>query len=318
MTATGNILALTGGVGGAKLCFGLAQAIPDPRLKIVVNTADDFVHLGLPISPDIDTLLYTLSGRSNESQGWGRADESWQALAVLEELGAETWFQLGDKDIATHLWRRQALAEGLDLSTLTGKLAGKWGVTAEILPMSNDPVSTVVETVLGPMPFQHYFVKHRCEPPVSGFAFTGIEAARPNPRLLELLDSAPPAAIVICPSNPFVSVDPILSIPGLWQRLRDCAAPVLAVSPIVAGMAIKGPTAKMMSELRMPVTAHAVAAHYQQRYPGLLDYFILDDSDATLVDDIDKLGIHSAVTGTVMTTMADKRRLADTLLELIA
>ena len=316
MSDNGQILALTGGVGGAKLCLGLASLVAGDRLKIVVNTADDFVHLGLPISPDIDTLLYTLSGRSNAEQGWGLADESWHTLGALEELGSDTWFQLGDKDIATHLWRGQALAGGMDLTTLTGELAKKWGIGAEILPMTNQPVSTMVQTAQGEMPFQHYFVKHRCQPVVTGFNFSGLTAAQPNPRLIELLASSPPSAVVICPSNPFVSVDPILQLPGLWQLLRDCAAPVFAVSPIVAGMAIKGPTAKMMAELELPVTALGVAEHYHQHYPHLIDHFILDESDATLSPEIAKLGMNVSATGTVMTTLEDKQKLAANLLKL--
>ena len=316
MSDNGQILALTGGVGGAKLCLGLASLVAGDRLKIVVNTADDFVHLGLPISPDIDTLLYTLSGRSNAEQGWGLADESWHTLGALEELGSDTWFQLGDKDIATHLWRGQALAGGMDLTTLTGELAKKWGIGAEILPMTNQPVSTMVQTAQGEMPFQHYFVKHRCQPVVTGFSFSGLTAAQPNPRLIELLASSPPSAVVICPSNPFVSVDPILQLPGLWQLLRECAAPVFAVSPIVAGMAIKGPTAKMMAELELPVTALGVAEHYHQHYPHLIDHFILDESDATLSPEIAKLGMNVSATGTVMTTLEDKQKLAANLLTL--
>ncbi|MEH6518394.1 MAG: 2-phospho-L-lactate transferase [Halioglobus sp.] len=317
MADDAQILALTGGVGGAKLCLGLASLVASDRLKIVVNTADDFVHLGLPISPDIDTLLYTLAGRSNTEQGWGLADESWHTLGALEELGADTWFQLGDKDIATHLWRGEALAGGMNLTALTGKLATKWGIGAEILPMTNQLVSTMVHTDQGEMPFQHYFVKHRCQPTVTGFSFSGINSAQPNPRLIELLASSPPSAVVICPSNPFVSVDPILQLPGLWQLLRDCAAPVFAVSPIVAGMAIKGPTAKMMAELELPVTALGVAEHYHQHYPELIDHFILDESDATLSPEIAKLGMNVSATGTVMTTLEDKQKLAATLLTLM-
>lgn len=317
MVDDGQILALTGGVGGAKLCLGLASLVAGDRLKIVVNTADDFVHLGLPISPDIDTLLYTLAGRSNTEQGWGLADESWHTLGALEELGADTWFQLGDKDIATHLWRGQALAGGMDLTTITGELAKKWGVGAEILPMTDQLVSTLVQTAEGEMPFQHYFVKHRCQPAVTGFSFSGLTSAQPNPRLIELLASSAVSAVVICPSNPFVSVDPILQLPGLWQALRDCAAAVFAVSPIVAGMAIKGPTAKMMAELELPVTALGVAEHYHQQYPQLIDHFILDESDATLAPEITKLGMNVSTTGTVMTTLEDKKKLASTVLKLV-
>ncbi len=318
MPGQNSVLALSGGVGGAKLCLGLSALLAGDRLKVVVNTADDFEHLGLPICPDIDTLLYTLSGRSNREQGWGLAGESWQAMAALSDLGGPTWFRLGDRDIATHLWRREALSQGMDLATLTGSLAAAMGVAAEVLPMSAQPVRTLVHTRDGDLPFQHYFVKHQCQPEVTGFSFAGLAEASPNPRILQVLEEGELDAIVICPSNPFVSIDPILQLPGLWKAIRDCAAPVLAVSPIVAGMAIKGPAAKMMAELGMPATAEAVAAHYQEAYPGLIDCFVIDASDDTLSSSIEKLGMATAVTNTVMKTDEDKRKLAAEILQMAA
>ena len=318
MAMESTVLALSGGVGGAKLCLGLSQIIVGSDLKVVVNTADDFEHLGLPICPDIDTLLYTLSGRNNRELGWGLAGESWQAMDALEALGGETWFRLGDRDLATHLWRREALSQGRGLLELTAELAQAMGVGAEILPMSAQPVRTQVHTVQGDLPFQHYFVKHQCQPEVTGFSFSGLDAAMPNPQLMQLLQEAPPAAIVICPSNPFVSVDPILQLSGLWPALSDCSAPVIAVSPIVAGMAIKGPAAKMMAELGMPVTAEAVAAHYLASYPGLIDCFVIDESDATLAPMIEKQGMTTAVAATVMRSDEDKRALAGEVLRLAA
>ncbi len=312
----GKVLALSGGVGGAKLALGLADALPAEQLAIIVNTGDDFNHLGLHISPDIDTLLYTLSGRSNEELGWGLAGESWQAMDALGELDGETWFRLGDRDLATHLWRSQALTNGLSLSQLTSRLAGLLGVKCAVHPMSDDPVRTVVHTNEGELPFQQYFVRRQCEPVVNGFEFSGIAEAVPNSSVMDLLRGDDLDAVIICPSNPFVSVDPILQLPGMYEAVRDAKAPLIAVSPIVAGMAIKGPAAKMMAELNMPVTALAVAEHYADRYPGLLDCFVIDESDVTLAADIQRIGIEVAVSSTVMKTREDKQKLAKFTLNL--
>lgn len=309
-------LALSGGVGGAKLSLGLAESLPAGDLHVLVNTGDDFEHIGLHICPDIDTHLYTLSGRANTTQGWGIEGETWQAMEALEELGGETWFQLGDRDLATHLWRTRQLADGRGLTEVTAELAQRLGVKTRVFPMSDAPVRTTVHTAQGPLPFQHYFVRERCEPTVEGFSFEGSSAAHPNRVVAKGLETGLYQRIVICPSNPYVSIDPVLQIPGLWLGLRDNPAPVILVSPIVAGRAIKGPTAKMMTELGVPVTALGVAEHYCQRYPGLLDYFVIDESDATLVSEIEKLGVRVEVAPTVMKTLADKQRLAEFCLAL--
>lgn len=316
MSDAGKVLALSGGVGGAKLALGLADVLAPGQLHVLVNTGDDFEHLGLHISPDIDTLLYTLSGLSNQTQGWGLEDESFAALDALQRLGGETWFKLGDKDLATHLWRSSALAAGQGLSEVTGKLARQLSIGSHIHPMCDTPVRTTVHCVDESLPFQHYFVREQCRPAVTGFTFEGIEQAQPNREVLQLLQGDSLAAIVICPSNPFVSIDPILCIPGMWQALRDNPAPVVLVSPIVAGMAIKGPAAKMMRELGVPVTASGVARHYCVNYPGLLNYFVIDESDATLAQEISDLGLDVAVTPTVMTSRQDKQKLARFTLEL--
>ena len=305
-----HVLALSGGVGGAKLALGLADELPAGELHILVNTGDDFEHLGLHISPDIDTLLYTLSGLANQKLGWGLADESWNTMDSLERLGGETWFRLGDRDMATHLWRRQQLATGASISAVTALLAQRLGVTAAVYPMSDDAVRTTVHTAGGNLAFQHYFVRDQCRPAVTGFSFEGISAARPNREVLRRLQDQRVSRIIICPSNPFVSVDPILQVPGLWLALRDNPAPVILVSPIVAGLAIKGPTAKMMAELGVPVTALGVAQHYCSRYPGLLDYFVIDDSDAELANEIGSLGLQVAISSTIMKSREDKQRLA--------
>lgn len=315
--SAGATLAISGGVGGAKLALGLFDVLPPEQLQVLVNTGDDFEHLGLHISPDIDTLLYTLSGRANASQGWGLEGESWQVMDALAELGGETWFRLGDRDLATHLWRTARLARGDALSAVTVDLARRMGVATHVHPMSDEPVHTTVHSGGDVLPFQRYFVEQRCEPAVSGFSFTGIDGARPNAAVLAGLRRGKFSGIVVCPSNPFVSIDPILGIPGLCPALAKSRAPLVLVSPIVGGAALKGPAAKMMAELNMPVTALGVAQHYSERYPGLLDYFVLDESDATLAAAIGELGIEVAVAPTIMKSREDKRRLARFVLGLL-
>jgi len=308
--AQGDVLALSGGVGGAKLALGLADELAPGQLHVLVNTGDDFRHLGLHISPDLDTLVYTLSGLASTDQGWGLEGETWQTLSALERLGAETWFKLGDRDMATHLWRTQALARGERLDAFTARLAQRLGIASHVYPMTNDPVHTTVHTDQGDLPFQHYFVRDRCEPAVSGFSFDGISSARPNRKVMQCLQRGVFRTVVICPSNPFVSVDPILQLTGLWPALRESPAQVVVVSPIVGGAAIKGPAAKMMAELGMESSALAVARHYCQRYPGLVDHFVIDRADATLAGAISALGVQVAVTSTVMQSRDDKRALA--------
>lgn len=312
-----SVLALSGGVGGAKLALGLADVLPAGDLHVLVNTGDDFRHLGLHISPDIDTLLYTLSGKSNQALGWGLADETWGVMQALEKLRGETWFRLGDNDLATHLWRTAQLAEGVSLLQVTNALAQQLDISSRIHPMCEELVSTTVHSEGCDLPFQHYFVREKCEPKVSGFSFEGIAEANPNAAVMDLLTDDKFSTIVICPSNPFVSIDPILQIPRMWTTLRDSKAPLALVSPIVSGMAIKGPAAKMMLELGVPVTALGVAQHYCELYPGLLDYFVIDESDATLANDIAALGVKVAIAPTVMKTRDDKQRLAQFILDLV-
>ncbi len=311
-----DVLALSGGVGGAKLALGLADILQPGRLHVLVNTADDFSHLGLHISPDIDTLVYTLSGRANETQGWGIEGETWQALSALEELGGDAWFKLGDRDLATHLWRTGQMAGGVPLSVFTTAMARRLGIDSHIYPMTDDVVRTMVNTDRGDLPFQHYFVRDRCEPAVTGFSFDGISAAAPNGEVMRLLQQEAFGQIVICPSNPFVSVDPILQLPGLSQALVKAQAPVVVISPIVGGMALKGPAAKMMTELGMRATAVEVARHYCGHYPGLMDYFVIDETDATLAAAIRELGVKVAVAPTVMKNRAHKQELARFTLDL--
>ena len=304
-----RILAITGGVGGAKLGLGLATLLPADQLSFAVNTGDDFTHLGLEICPDLDTLTYTLAGVANPEAGWGRRDETWSFMETLRTLGGESWFQLGDRDLALHALRTEMLRQGATRTEVAERIADGLGVAHPLLPMSDDPVRTTVQTVDGPLAFQHYFVRDRCAPQVKGFEFQGIESARPNPAILDCLQQAD--GVVICPSNPYVSIDPLLHLPGMRDALRQAAAPVVAVSPIVGGNAIKGPTAKMMRELAVPSTAAAVAAHYGD----LLDGFVLDEQDA---DTRHGLPVATVVTQTVMITLGDRVALARAVLEFLA
>jgi LPPG:FO 2-phospho-L-lactate transferase len=311
MTGGGaRCLALSGGVGGAKLALGLSKRLPPDDLLVVANTGDDFDHLGFLICPDIDTVTYTLAGVANPETGWGRADEGWRFMESLEAIGGETWFRLGDRDLALHVERRRRLDAGESLSDATAAIADKLGVTANIAPMSDQPVRTIVETPDGPLIFQHYFVREQCAPRVTGFRFEGAEMAEPAPAFAAALESDLDA-IVICPSNPFISIDPILAIPGVPAAIRNNPAPVIAVSPIVGGQAIKGPTAKMMAELGLPSGAVAVARHYG----ALLDGFVLDTCDADLADEVKALGIAVLVTDTIMKSLDDKMRLAAEVLD---
>ena len=304
-----TLIALTGGVGGAKLALGLAKLLPPERVAFVVNTGDDFEHLGLYICPDVDTLTYTLAEVANPTTGWGRKDESWNFMATLERLGGETWFRLGDADLAVHFRRRGFLAEGRSLTEATAAIATSLGIDHSILPMSDDPVRTRVLTPNGRLAFQHYFVRDRCAPEAIGFEFDGASCARVNPAIP--LDTA--SGVVICPSNPFVSVDPILAIDGMRDALRAIDVPIVAVSPIVGGRAIKGPTAKMMRELGVPATTTEVAKHYQ----GLISHFVIDEIDADAVAGVRELGMEAVVAQTVMTSLDDRVELARTVLEFV-
>ena len=300
-------------MGGAKLALGLSHLLSPAALTVVVNTGDDFEHLGLHIAPDLDTLMYTLAGLSNPDTGWGRIGESWQCLDALAQLGGESWFRLGDRDLAVHLQRTLRLRAGASLSTVTAELHGALGIKHRALPMSDNPVRTRVHSEIGTLAFQHYFVRERCVPRVSGFSFEGAAAARPAPGVLAALGAADLRGVIICPSNPFLSIDPILAVPGLRDALRQCAAPVIAVSPIVAGLAIKGPTAKIMQELALPQTAAAVAAHYAE----LIDGFIIDASDRDLAPEIATQSLRVMTAPSVMVTLDDRINLAHTALDFL-
>ena len=310
-----KVLALSGGVGGAKLALGLAQVVPADALTVVVNTGDDFEHLGLRVCPDLDTLMYTLSGLANQSLGWGQEDETWQFLDALKRLGGDTWFGLGDRDLATHVHRTALLAQGDSLSRVTAGLMRALGVTTQVVPMTDDPVSTLIHCQNGEtLSFQHYFVRDRCEPLIKGVSFQGIESAQRAPEFERVIAFDELYQIIICPSNPFVSVAPILDLAETWKALKAADCPVVLVSPIVAGMALKGPAAKMMLELKMPSTALAVAQYYAETYPGLVDGFVLDNADALSAEAVRALGLMPMVTQTVMKNLDDKQALAEAVL----
>lgn len=294
-----KILAITGGVGGAKLALGLSKILNEKEVLFLVNTGDDFQHLGLEISPDVDSLLYALSEKNNPELGWGRKDESWNFISTLEELGTDAWFRLGDRDLALHITRTQAIAQGKSLQEVTDHLSAALGIKHRIAPMSQDRISTIVETPEGKLGFQEYFVREKCEPEVVNFHFEGIKSAKPNPIVASWMKNCD--GILICPSNPYVSVDPILKVPGYQELFHS--KPVIAVSPIVGGLAIKGPAAKMMKELGVPPTPTAVSEHYGD----LLSGFILDETDGDQANDI---SIPSIVTQTVMVTLQDRIELA--------
>jgi LPPG:FO 2-phospho-L-lactate transferase len=301
-----HVLALCGGVGGAKLAAGLAAVLPPERLTIVVNTGDDFEHVGLSISPDIDTVVYTLSGLSDTARGWGVAEESWQAMAQLGRLGEPQWFMLGDRDLAMHVARTHRLREGETLSAITASLARHLGIGPAIVPMSDDPVRTKVATEAGELDFQRYFVAEQCRPAARSIRFDGAGSATPSPGFAAALARADLAALIICPSNPYLSVDPLLALPGVRETIAALSVPRVAVSPIVAGQAIKGPTAKLMAELGVDVDVTAIARHYR----GLIDTLVIDDADRGSVAQIETLEMTAVVAPSIMRSHADRMALA--------
>jgi LPPG:FO 2-phospho-L-lactate transferase len=302
-----KIVALAGGVGGAKLADGLAQILSPEDLTIIVNTGDDVEHFGMYITPDLDTVCYTLAGLANPDTGWGRQGETFQVLKNIQKLGGPDWFQLGDQDLGTHIERTRRLRDGQALSHITREFCQAWGVRYNVLPMSDQPVRTIVNTVeFGELTFQEYFVQQRCEPKVLGFRFDGVESARPAPGVLEVLGQAD--AIVICPSNPWVSIDPILTVAGIRSALAGKS--VIAVSPIIGGQTVKGPAAKMFVELGIQPSALAVVSHYGE----ILSGFVLDTADANLAKE---LSIPFRITNTLMKIQDDRRRLAQDVLNLI-
>jgi len=305
------ILALAGGVGGARLALGLSEVLAPEALIIAVNTGDDFEHLGLHISPDLDTVMYTLAGINDPLQGWGIADETWNFMRALEKLDGQTWFRLGDRDLATHIERTTRLRAGQSLSAVTQRLCNQLQVVHAVVPMSDDPVRTIVHTPAGPLAFQDYFVRQRAVPPVERIEFDGVRDARMSPAVAAALASSHLEAIVVCPSNPYLSIAPILAVPGVREALAQRRVPAIAVSPIIGGRALKGPAAKIMRELGATPSSLAIAEFYR----GLIDVLVLDDTDAGLRDAVSALAIRALVTRTVMHDPATRKSLARTIVE---
>ena len=299
-----TFLALSGGVGGAKLAFGLCQLLAPGEVTTLVNVADDFDHLGLRICPDLDSVMYALARENDLERGWGLQGESWNFLKALGRFGTEQWFNLGDRDLATHVLRTAWLRSGQSLTEVTRRLCTGLGIQHEVLPVTDQPVATQVETGTRSLAFQHYFVREQCEPEVTGFHFAGIEEARLTPDVAACLADPFWQGTIICPSNPFVSVDPVLGVDSLENRLRQ--KPVIAVSPVIGGKAVKGPAAKMLTELGLEASVLGVARHYAGRIDGL----VIDEEDAALMPEIEALGLSVAVTRTLMADLPDRRRLA--------
>ncbi|GAB4454983.1 MAG: 2-phospho-L-lactate transferase [Anaerolineae bacterium] len=308
----GNVVALAGGVGGAKLAYGLYQIVPPENLTIIVNTGDDFEHLGLHISPDLDTVMYTLAGVANPATGWGVKDESWNMMAALARYGQPTWFQLGDRDLATHLLRTKWLREKYPYNWVTRELCQRLGVRCTVLPMSEAMVRTMLMTDQGELAFQEYFVQQQCRPVVRSIRFAGAEQAQPSREVASALRNAD--VIIFCPSNPLLSLDPILALPNMRRIIAASRVPKIAVSPIVGGAALKGPAAKLMAELGQDVSPLGVARHLQDVLTG----FVLDHVDQAYQEAVSELGLRSLVTGTVMLNDEDRVRLAREVLAFAA
>ena len=306
------IVALAGGVGGAKLAVGLAAVLPPQQLTIIVNTGDDFEHMGFTICPDLDTVMYTLAGVNNPETGWGRAGETWQFMSEMKRLRGADWFQLGDRDLAVHVLRSVALRRGEPLSKITHDLATRFGIKHAIFPMSDTPVRTRVKTKSGELAFQDYFVRQRCKPRVTGFRFAGARKARVPDALARTLHGHVDA-VVLCPSNPFVSIAPIFSVPAIRAWLKQRTFPVIAVSPIIGGAAIKGPAAKMMQELGVKPTAVEVARHYGND----VDHWVIDQQDARLARTIAGLGKRVTVADTLMSNRRNSVALARQVINLV-
>ncbi|MYL97010.1 2-phospho-L-lactate transferase [Novosphingobium sp. FGD1] len=301
-----HVLALSGGVGGAKLAAGLAAVLPPEDLTIVVNTGDDFEHLGLTICPDIDSVAYALTGLNDVVRGWGIRDESWHAMAMLRALGEDDWFNLGDRDMGMHIARSWRLREGATLSEVTARLTRSLGIVHAIVPMSDGPVRTRIGTAEGWMDFQRYFVAEQCRPIATGVRFDGAATARPSLAFEAALARKDLGAIVICPSNPYLSVDPILALPGVREALAGRRVPLVAVSPLVGGASLKGPLGKLLHELGRPVGNGSIADHYGD----LLDHLVIDEADAADAGPLRDRGLCVTVTGTVMCDAEVRERLA--------
>lgn len=305
-----QVAVLAGGVGGARMADGFARVMPPEDLAVIVNTGDDFEWHGLLVCPDLDTVMYTLAGIANPQTGWGIVGDTWRALEMLGRYGGETWFRIGDGDLATHVYRTFLWRQGMRLSEITDRLRRALGVPVAIWPMSDDPVRTIVDTEEGRLPFQEYFVRRGCAPRVWGFIWEGMERAQLSPEARAALEAAD--LVVIAPSNPYVSIGPILALPGVLELLERRR--VVAVSPILGGYALKGPAAKMMAELGEVPSALSVA----RRYRDFLDGFVLDRVDAALAPAVEAMGIRPLVTDTVILDPPARARLAEEILQWVA
>jgi LPPG:FO 2-phospho-L-lactate transferase len=308
---TSLITALAGGVGASKLLTGLKHVLYPRTGKVVVNTADDEEFFGLHVSPDIDTVVYSLAGLADDLKGWGVAGDTFHALGMLERLGCETWFKLGDRDLAVHIYRTMRLRSGATLTQVTREVAARLNAGWDVLPMTDDRVRTVVETPVGTMSFQEYFVKHQYKVGVRSVRFEGVERAEPTPQVVEALKTA--EAVIICPSNPVVSIGPILSLKNLRKLLRESEATILGVSPIVGGKALRGPAAEMMKALGVEPTAAGVASMYSD----FMDLFVLDEADESLKGEVEALGVKAYTTKTVMSSFDDRVALAGFCLKVL-
>lgn len=302
------ITALAGGVGAAKLLTGLSRVVQSEQISVITNTGDDIVLFGLYISPDTDITVYTLAGVVNPETGWGTHNDTFHCLKALERLGGEGWFNLGDKDLATHIWRTELLQQGLTLSEITERLRCAFGVTAHVIPMTDSYVPTRIVTDEGVLHFQEYLVKRRAEPRVREIYFENIEAAKPSPAAVSAIREA--EIVIICPSNPLISIGPILAVPGMRDLLLQTKAKVVAVSPVVGGRSLKGPTDRMLADLGREVSALEVARIYQD----FVDVYIIDEQDALLRPAIEALGLRVEVTQTVMRGIPEKVALARAVL----
>lgn len=303
------IVSLAGGVGAARFLDGLVRLLRPEELFIVGNTGDDAEIHGLHISPDLDTVVYTLAGLANAEHGWGIRGDTFHCLQSMGQLGEDTWFQLGDRDFATHLWRSNRLREGWPLSRITKEMGARLGVRSTVTPMCDEPVRTMVNTPVGELEFQEYFVKRRARDKVLGVLFRNSKEAKPAPGVLKAIGGA--SGIIFCPSNPIISIGPILSVPGIRKALEKRKCRSAAISPIVGGKALKGPAAGMMASMGNEVSARGVARLYQ----GLVDVFVLDREDRKLAPAIDALGMRTVVTNTIMTGLAEKKALARSVLK---
>ncbi|MBT4888416.1 MAG: 2-phospho-L-lactate transferase [Rhodospirillales bacterium] len=305
-----SVVAFSGGVGGAKLASGLSRVLEPGKLLVAANTGDDFSHMGLHISPDIDSIFYAVTDLNNTETGWGRTGETWNFMAALKGFGGEDWFNLGDSDLAMHVLRTHWLQQGQSLSEVTQNFCQALNVPFNLAPMSNDPVTTMIDTDKGTLPMQDYFVREHCEPVAKKFSYKDANEASANSDILSALSGDDLQTIVLCPSNPYLSIDPILAVPGIVEALKATDVPVIAVSPIVGGLALKGPLGKIMGELGLEPSSLSIAKHYGD----LLDVLVIDEGDAHEAEAIEALGSQVCIAPTIMKTIDDQRALANVVL----